>query len=223
MKYCKLKILNNLFFLSLVGMMYCVCFSLNSFGYVSAGDTPEQPIKITSLNDLKILSEDIQEGESYKGKYLQIVNDIYLTKNEKKNGESINWNPIGKSENNESNVFEGELNGNNKKIYINFNQQENEKVVSIFNIIGEKGVIKNLNICGPIDTYEDLTSALREKNLGIIENCGIKTDLGVIATLNERGQVSVLKIKLKLKRTISYEVRKFMERFVKCIRIRNGR
>lgn len=102
--------------------------------------TKESPYLVNSLDDLKAFRDDVNDGNTYEGKYILLTNDIDL--------EDEDWTPIGTS----SNMFKGHFDGGEKTISNltingNVNYYDNPtSYVGLFGRMKDSGSIKNVNI-----------------------------------------------------------------------------
>ncbi len=111
---------------------------------LTGSGTETDPYLITSVDDLIFFRDNVSSGNSYRGEYVQLKNDINL--------KDIAWEPIGKSS---SKSFEGTFDGNNKTISnltVKPNANYGEYGYGFFGSIAS-AKIKNLNMLNAnIDT-----------------------------------------------------------------------
>ena len=141
---------------------------------------------ITTYEDLKTLSKNVDNGEDYKGKKLYVINNIDCgAEFNKETGELIkgeNFTPIGTSnsriedELNEGSfqkVFNGKIDGmgyNIENIYIK-KSDAGTFCTALIGYLGENGEITDLNIKNSyIEGYYEI-GALVGRNRGKIINC----------------------------------------------------
>ena len=135
-------------------------------------------IKISSLEDLNHLRDLSNQGENFEGKTVILENDIYITKDQTKDGEPIEFKSIFKcpydSVGDNHNIgFKGIFDGNGKTLHFNATNS------NIFGSIAKGGIVKNLNITGRFEgDLEGGTVALF--NFGTIDN--IKIDISARCT-----------------------------------------
>ncbi len=71
---------------------------------LSGEGTAEEPFIISNLKELKMFRDDVNDGDTYNGKFVKLTDDIDLNNEE--------WTPIGNSEN----KFQGTFDGDNHTI-----------------------------------------------------------------------------------------------------------
>lgn len=114
-------------------------------------------IKIASLTEFANFRDEVNRGNTFEGKYVELTNDIDFA--------SINsWQPVGNS----TTSFKGVFNGNNHNI-TNLTIDNNTDTQGLF--YKNEGVIENLNIkSGTIKgTYK--VGAIAGINAGVIIGC----------------------------------------------------
>lgn len=189
-KAMSINLIFSLLFLSLV--------NFNSFA--SENEDKEEVVFISTQVELYTLMQEVNEGNTFKGQHIKLVNDINLTSNELVDGRSISYVPIGYSslgnkflkkwlKNFTSNLltrnrsFEGTFDGNGYTINCNI---KNFKKVSdrytagaLFGCIGKNGIIKNLNVSGKITSKENQVAlaGICDNNFGLIENCHVRANI----------------------------------------------
>ena len=189
-KAMSINLIFSLLFLSLV--------NFNSFA--SENEDKEEVVFIITQVELYTLMQEVNEGNTFKGQHIKLVNDINLTSNELVDGRSISYVPIGYSslgnkflkkwlKNFTSNLltrnrsFEGTFDGNGYTINCNI---KNFKKVSdrytagaLFGCIGKNGIIKNLNVSGKITSKENQVAlaGICDNNFGLIENCHVRANI----------------------------------------------
>ena len=123
---------------------------------------PNSVIKISDINGLNDLRKLSESGENFFGKTIVLENDIYITKDQTKHGESIEFGAIFSKQVG----FKGVFDGNGKTLLFNVNGGE------VLGAVSEGGVVQNLNICGRF-SGDVFTGILAFNNSGLIENCQI--------------------------------------------------
>ncbi|MDQ5983537.1 MAG: hypothetical protein RUMPE_00561 [Eubacteriales bacterium SKADARSKE-1] len=177
----------NLKSLLSIGVSLCMLLGMFTVGTMAMepGDSEETPIFIKSKLDFETFAQEVNEGESFEGKYVKLSNDIYLNANDSLNGKPITWNPVGfcfLNENNgkisdNSKSFKGTFDGNGFSIICNIDEfvknDGTDKTGAIFGYVGKHGVLKNLGIRGIIsgEKIQASVSALCDVNCGTLENC----------------------------------------------------
>lgn len=124
---------------------------------------------ISTKEDLKALATQVNEGNNFSTKTVQLLNDIDLQGNI--NNMHI---PIG----NDSNRFEGNFNGHGytiKNLYLNSGEYE---FAGLFGVLGETGMIQNvvLENCYISTTNKDV-GGICGSNYGKIVNCGVSGNI----------------------------------------------
>ena len=119
-------------------------------------------IKISNLSGLNSLRELSEAGENFQGKTIVLENDIYITKDQTKDGESVEFKSIFSK----NAGFKGVFDGNGKTLHFNVNSGE------VLGAVSEGGVVKNLNVCGSF-AGDLFVGILAFNNGGLIENCRI--------------------------------------------------
>lgn len=94
--------------------------------------TEKNPFLITSLEDLKLLRDNVDYGVNYQGYYFAQTEDLFFPDGE-------NWNPIGSVR--ESLIFSGSYDGRGHTINNIYSQDQN---AGLFSYIG--GEVRNLGI-----------------------------------------------------------------------------
>lgn len=113
---------------------------LTGEGFYGKG-TAENPYEIRNVNDLKLLAEKVNSGETYEGKYFKQTADIDL------NNET-NWTPIGKL----NNPFKGIFNGDGHQI-TNLEVTGNSNNAGLFGYV-DGAIIQNCNVTGEVNGYD---------------------------------------------------------------------
>ena len=137
---------------------------LTGEGFYGKG-TAENPYEIRNVNDLKLLAEKVNNGETYEGKYFKQTANIDL-ENEP------NWTPIGGTviehpSTWEISVFKGNYDGDGYKI-TNLTTTEDSNHVGLFGKV-EDATIQNCNITGNVNGYNYVG--------GIVGGVGVKTKI----------------------------------------------
>ena len=156
-------------------------YTLLGIPHTKGKGTKENPYIITEAMQLKAINI-IKNTENL---YIKLGNDIDLSeacyKVDGTTANDISWTPIG----NESNPFQGTLDGDGHKIknlYIN-NAESNQ---GLFYYIGEKAKIKNITIDGTIQAQGGYIGGFAGVNYGTIENC---TNDVLISNTNSNGYI----------------------------------
>jgi hypothetical protein len=122
---------------------------------------------ISTEQDLRDFAASVNNGNTYEGQTVTLLNDINLTKNH---------TPVASEQ---GSVFNGTFDGNGKTIS-NLSVSGDYEYAGLFGLVGENGQIKNIvvnavNITGN-NTY---VGGLAGKNDGTITNCNISGELSV--------------------------------------------
>ena len=111
------------------------------------GNTAEDPYLIRNVNDLKLLSEKVNSGEKYEGKYFKQTADINLNNTE--------WTPIGILTDERTAPFQGTFDGDGHKI-TNLKRTKSttgsNEYVGLFGYV-ENAIIQNCNVTGEVNGY----------------------------------------------------------------------
>ena len=143
--------------------------------------TLTSPYLVEDIDDLKVLREEVNQGNSYDGKYIKLTADIDLA-NEP-------WTPIGTSNKTFCGMFDGD-NHTISNLKIDWSKNyvsggNNQNYAGLFGYMkgGNDAGIKNLTI-----ENADVTGCLyvgvilgRSYTGGIIENCHVKGQISVEA------------------------------------------
>ena len=152
-------------------------------------------IKISSLEDLNHLRDLSDQGENFEGKTVILENDIYITKDGKKDGEPIEFKPIFKCPNdaepNDDDGFKGIFDGNGKTLHFNSTNS------NIFGSIAKGGVVKNLNITGRFEGGQN-RSIVAAKNSGTMDNVNVDVvasndAIGIFGICYENAECGIIK------------------------------
>jgi len=126
--------------------------------------TKASPYQIKTAADLVRVSQNVDGGERYAGKYFRLENDIDFS------GSSAAFYPIGDM----VTPFEGEFDGNNhtiKNLHINGQGAGN---AGLFGYTGEKSVVRNLDMTGVVVTGSGhYIGGVAGTNYGLIDNCHV--------------------------------------------------
>lgn len=99
------------------------------------------PYRIANAAQLASFAASVDNGETYEGEYVVLTDDIDLSGID-------NWNPIGE-EGAYTNIFQGTFNGRGYTISgltINADVKTGEGNYGLFSTLGNKAVVKNLNV-----------------------------------------------------------------------------
>ena len=138
---------------------------LTGEGFYGKG-TAENPYEIRNVNDLKLLAEKVNSGETYEGKYFKQTANIDLEDLENE----PNWTPIGK----ENNHFKGIFDGGGHKITSLSITSSNGKI-GLFGFVSN-ATIRNCNVAGKIEG-DTFVGGIAGQGIGIIRNCYALADV----------------------------------------------
>lgn len=126
--------------------------------------TESSPYQISSANDLMMLSQAVSQGNSYKGIFFKLTQDVSLGKI------TAQYQPIGDA----AATFEGTFDGDGHSINdMNINRGGFSDS-GVFGYIGKNGVVKNLNVKnGYVKATGANVGILAGSNYGSIENCHV--------------------------------------------------
>lgn len=153
---------------------------------------------IKTANELAEFRDNVNRSLTYEGKTIKLGNDIDLGSvcGENVNGEEISWEPIGNYVTDETHIFKGRFDGQEKTIsnlYINASTDYQ----GLFGC--NQGIIENINIAnGKIDTSNQCIAMLVGNNIGTIRKVNIKNGniigywyIGGIAGNNKLGAIEL--------------------------------
>ncbi len=137
--------------------------SVNIFAAGLMIDGKEPDLFIRNENDLVSFSEDVKNGTTFDGKLIVLSTNIDITKD---------LLPIGDAEHS----FEGTFDG--RGYYVSFTLKGKEdkpnEPTGLFAVIGENGVVRNLNVTGSVQA-NGTVGGVAGINNGLIENCLIRS------------------------------------------------
>ena len=123
--------------------------------------TAANPYKIQNVDDLKLLAENVNNGEAYANKHFKLTADIDLEKEE--------WTPIGKS----GLPFQGTFDGYGYQI-TNLKISNGGQYAGLFGYT-KGAVIKNCNVTGEINGYNHTGGIVGSANVNTkIRNCSFQ-------------------------------------------------
>ena len=145
-------------------------------------------IEISTVEELKTFRDDVNNGNTYEGKYVYLTNDIILDSSEE-------WEPIGNRENPFKGIFNGKSNQIDR-IYIDTNEGDQglfgySNNASIVNLgIGQNCSINGGNYtAGIIGTASNETRIIKCFNNASINCSGIASG-GIAGQLTINGKIS---------------------------------
>jgi len=138
-----------------------------------SGDGSEKdPYIIENAEQLAYLASQVKSGETFENKFIEITESINLGNVE---FSPIELGSINQREETEWNMaetgFNGVLDGNGKIITGIKITQEKVHGVGIIGVLGEKGIVKNLNICNGTIIGKTCVGGIVGASKGTIINC----------------------------------------------------
>jgi len=116
-----------------------VAFGQTAWAQFSGGDGSQgNPYLITSASDWNTLASNVQNGNSYSGKYFKLMDNISVT------------TMVGTSDNNKK--FSGTFDGNGQML--TFNKESSEQYIAPFRYING-ATIKNLKVAGTVSSINN--------------------------------------------------------------------
>ena len=134
---------------------------------MSGSGTEKEPYVIANAGQLAAFAEAVDGGKTYEGEYVVLGDDIDLS-------DASSWNPIG-DESGIVNIFNGTFDGKGhtiSKLKIDANVTEGESNYGLFSTLGNKAVVKSLNITD---------AAIAVENTGTYGTSTEKVRAGIIA------------------------------------------
>ncbi|MFI3317351.1 MAG: hypothetical protein SNF93_07270 [Rikenellaceae bacterium] len=142
--------------------------------------TQNDPYQISTLNDMWILSNNVNAGGTYENCYLKLINDINLGvehENIDTSDPSSWWKPIGaNATDGNSGCFRGTFDGGGYTIdgvFVDNTDDVSYGAVGLFGNIGYGGVVKNLYVVMSTshESAPNGTGAIAGRNYGTIHDC----------------------------------------------------
>lgn len=138
MVHTRMKILKTALISLLVASLLLSLVTFKCFSACEPGDCSDNPIMINSVQDLEALEEDIEEGNSYSGKFVVLNRDITIDKHSKKLIKNFNDNGFLFN-----GTFDGNFDSNGHTIEIEIKNDVKNSEKSLFKSLGSKASIKN--------------------------------------------------------------------------------
>ena len=155
--------------------------------FTGAG-TEADPYRITSLDDLLLLADKVNNSEAtgvvkaFAGKYFRLENDIDLS--------TVRFMPIGKDV---SHRFAGTLDGNGHKI-TGLTIESTSGPAGLIGVADTTSVLKGITIVSPsITTRGDGCGALAGMTYGTIENCHVTSPVLKVSGIGNGALAGVAK------------------------------
>ncbi len=143
-----------------------------------------EDMNIYNVEDMIAFRDKVNSGRTFKGKTVQLMNDIELNKNKYTIAEdgtltfdntATQWTPIGEYQLSQAHYFYGTFEGNNHSVKGVFIDDETKHYQGLFGI--NYGTIKNLAIEEGTIVSGPRTGAIAGGNYGTIDNAVNKIDL----------------------------------------------
>lgn len=165
-------------------------------------NTPSTALEISSVNDLILFREAINNNGTYKnvkinnagkGLFFKLTADLDLSSvfGPNVNGKEENWIPIGKWTKDLSSSFKGTFDGAGHSIshlYINLSDSDYQ---GLFGVIDVQGEVKNLSLINVDINADSYIGSVASINYGLIQNCssngilkGIYSNIGGMVGAN---------------------------------------
>ncbi len=106
------------------------------------GECPEKPIFINSADDLIVFFEDLKEGNTFRGKYIEIGNDIMITRDQSK----IFVETLKETGVLFPGEFGGYLKGNGYVIFVEFEEEKPADLRYLFEQASENAAVILVNV-----------------------------------------------------------------------------
>lgn len=142
--------------------------------------TESEPYLISSQLDLKSFAKDVNDGNSYEGKFIKLTNNIKFTRNEIDQYLYNNWTPIG----NKVHTFQGNFDGDGYTISGLYFNNPSQNYVGLFGY--SKGIIKNVGIVNSYFNGNWRIGSVCGCNDSTITNC---YNTGIIRGYGEVGSI----------------------------------
>ena len=157
--------------------------------YSSGTGEETDPYIIENAEQLAYLAEQVNNGETYEGKYFKIVNSINLG--------GMEWTPIGGNKVDEETFedinwetdkqFKGILDGQGNIIANLRINKQNSGEIGLIGALGETGVVRNIKISSGNIVGLRWVGAIAGVSKGTIENC---TNLANVKAVTIKGRQS---------------------------------
>ena len=158
----------------------------------SGGDGSQgNPYKISSITDLVQLSDDVNGGNTYSGKYFQLTKDVNFNDDNTRKPTST-WNDTASTESNFTRIgttqkeFAGHFDGNNKTISgirIYYGDSSNAPT-GLFGQISSDASVCNLTLADSrIMSKKEYVGGIVGYSYGTIENCHASSTVGVFSNV----------------------------------------
>ena len=153
--------------------------------FASGTGSQNDPYHINSPEQLALLSQNVNQGNRYYGKYFVLDNDIDLN--------NVEWTPIGNYKNTFSGFFDGQNHiVNNLKITNTIDYDlENGDCIAYVGLFGRTSSIQNLSVNGEINIIKNdvdymyiYAGGICGNSYGTIINCHNKCNVYVSCVTN---------------------------------------
>lgn len=161
--------------------------------WAGSGDTADDPYIIEYPSQLDLLATNVNNGESYSGKYFVLANDITYTHTTdwNANSEENNYTAIGCMKNYNIYPFEGIFDGKGHtvsgiRIY-KWGITNAESYQGLFGILGSNGTVKNVTVADAcITAYEEVGGVVGQIEYGgKVENCHATATVALHAVMTK--------------------------------------
>lgn len=133
--------------------------------------TASAPYQIKTVENLQMLSQQVNKGTNYKGKYFKLMTDLDISTM------TSRFRVIGDSE---SHAFAGTFDGNGKTIFNLELETGGDNFVGLFGVLDAAGTIKNLNMKGiNYVASGSYIGGIVGKCIGNLENCTVEGKIAV--------------------------------------------
>ena len=112
----------------------------------------ENPYQITTIGEMVVLAYTVNEGNTLKEKHVKLMNDIA--------GVSL---PVGTYDEKNANfrkAFQGEFDGNGKKITLAMNNQIENRATGLFAYVKDSAYVHDLKVEGSVSSVSNYTGGL---------------------------------------------------------------
>ena len=179
-------------------MIFVGMQNFSSIAIDKPGESRENPILINSAGDFDAVMEDMEDGETFEGKFLKLNKNIFLVLGKNKLAVEAYWEDgdntflrYNKQEPSEK-IFKGFFDGNGKTMHISMPDNREERTSLIFDVIGKNAVVQDLKITTalPRERRGPLAAIICNVNYGLIKDCTIRTDFrGLNVVAKNRGEM----------------------------------
>ncbi|MBO7115882.1 MAG: leucine-rich repeat domain-containing protein [Prevotella sp.] len=161
--------------------------------WAGSGDSADDPYIIEYPSQLDLLATNVNDGESYSGKYFVLANDITYTHTTdwNANSEENNYTAIGGVFNSSIHPFNGTFDGKGHtvsgiRIY-KWGKTDAESYQGLFGYVGNNGTVKNVTVADAcISGYEEVGGVVGQIEYGgKVENCHATATVALHAVMTK--------------------------------------